>query len=107
LIQLVRILTNEIVPDGIICRYGGEEFVVFFPRQSTTKVKMIMEIARKAVRKASIRFEEKRIKITISVGISHRQNSAQPLHRVFRAADKALYRAKKEGRNQVRFCKTE
>lgn len=107
LIQLARILTNEIVPDGIICRYGGEEFVVFFPHQSTAKVKMIMEITRKAVRKAVIRFEEKRIKITISVGISHRQNSAQTLHEVFRVADKALYRAKKEGRNQVRFSKTE
>jgi diguanylate cyclase (GGDEF)-like protein len=107
LVQLVRILTNEIVPDGIICRYGGEEFAVFFPRQSTTRVKMIMEIARKAVRKAVVRFEEKRIRITISVGISHRQNSSQTLHEVFRAADKALYRAKKEGRNQVRFSKTE
>jgi diguanylate cyclase (GGDEF)-like protein len=107
LVQLVRILTNEIVPDGIVCRYGGEEFVIFFPRQSTTKVKMIMEIARKSVRKAVVRFETKRIKITISVGISHRQSSAQTLHEVFRAADKALYRAKKEGRNQVRFSKTE
>lgn len=107
LIQLGRILTNEIVPDGIVCRYGGEEFVIFFPHQSTTKVKMIMEITRKAVRKAVIRFEEKRIRITISVGISHRQSAARTLHEVLQAADRALYRAKKEGRNQVRFSKTE
>jgi len=107
LIQLVRILTNEIVPDGIVCRYGGEEFAIFFPHQSTTKVKMIMELTRRTIQKASIKAGKKRIKITISVGISHRQNPNQTLHKVFRIADKALYRAKKEGRNQVRFSKTE
>jgi diguanylate cyclase (GGDEF)-like protein len=107
LIQLVRILTNEVVPDGIVCRYGGEEFVVFFPHQSTTKIKMMMELIRKKVKKASIKAGKKRIKISISVGISHRQNCNLTLHKVFRMADKALYRAKKEGRNQVRFSKTE
>ena len=50
---------------------------------------------------------KKRIKITVSVGISHRHGKTQPLPSVFKIADKALYRAKKEGRNQVRFSKTE
>ncbi len=107
LIQLVRILTNEVVPDGIVCRYGGEEFVIFFPHQSTTKAKMMMELIRKKVKKTSIKAGKKRIKISISVGISHRQSCNQTLHKVFRIADKALYRAKKEGRDQVRFSKTE
>ncbi len=107
LIQLVRILTNEVVPDGIVCRYGGEEFVIFFPHQSTTKVKMMMELIRKKVKKTSMKAGKKRIKISISAGISHRHGKTQPLHSVFRVADKALYRAKKEGRNQVRFSKTE
>jgi diguanylate cyclase (GGDEF)-like protein len=107
LIQLVRILTNEVVPDGIVCRYGGEEFVIFFPHQSSTKIKMIMELIRKRVKKTSVKAGKKRIKISISVGISHRQNCSLTLHKVFRIADKALYRAKNEGRNQVRFSKTE
>lgn len=107
LIQLVRILTNEVVPDGIVCRYGGEEFVIFFPHQSTTKIKMMMELIRKKVKKTSMKAGKKRIKISISVGISHRGNCNLTLHKVFRMADKALYRAKREGRNQVRFSKTE
>jgi diguanylate cyclase (GGDEF)-like protein len=107
LLQLVRILTNEVVPDGIVCRYGGEEFIIFFPHQSTTKVKMMMELIRKKVKKTSVKVEKKRIKISISVGISHRQGKTQTLHKVFRIADRALYRAKKEGRNQVRFSRTE
>ena len=104
--QLVRILTNEVVPDGIVCRYGGEEFVIFFPHQSTTRVKMMMELIRKKVKKTPVKVGKKRIKISISVGISHRHGKTQPLLSVFRMADKALYRAKKEGRNQVRFSRT-
>jgi diguanylate cyclase (GGDEF)-like protein len=107
LIQLVRIITNEVVPDGIVCRYGGEEFVIFLPNQSTTKVKMMMELIRKKIKKTSMKVGKKRIKITVSIGISHRHGKTQPLQSVFRIADKALYRAKKEGRNQVRFSKTE
>jgi diguanylate cyclase (GGDEF)-like protein len=107
LIQLVKVISNEVVPDGIVCRYGGEEFVIFFPHQSTTKVKMMMELIRKKITKTSIRAGKKTIKITVSVGISHRHGKTQPLHSVFRMADKALYRAKKEGRNQVRFSRTE
>jgi diguanylate cyclase (GGDEF)-like protein len=107
LIQLARILSNEVVPDGIVCRYGGEEFVVFFPNQSTTKVKMMMELIRRKVNKTYMKAGKKRIKISVSVGISHRHGKTQPLHSVFKIADKALYRAKKEGRNQVRFSRTE
>ncbi len=107
LIQLARIVSNEVVPDGIVCRYGGEEFVVFFPNQSTTKVKMMMELIRRKVKKTSIKVGKKRIKITVSVGISHRYGKTQPLDSVFKMADKALYRAKKEGRNQVKFSRTE
>jgi len=107
LIQLVKILSNEVVPDGIVCRYGGEEFVIFFPHQSTTKVKMMMELIRKKIAKTSIRVGKKTIKINVSVGISHRHGKAQTLQKVFRMADKALYRAKKEGRNQVKFSRTE
>lgn len=107
LIQLAKILSNEVVPDGIVCRYGGEEFVVFFPNQSTAKVKKMMELTRKKIKKTYIKVGKERIKISVSVGISHRHGKSQPLHSVFRIADKALYRAKKEGRNQVRFGRTE
>jgi len=107
LIQLARILTNEIVPDGIVCRYGGEEFVIFFPQHSTTKVKMMMELIRKKVKKTYVRIGKKRIKVTVSAGISHRRDKNQTLHEVFRIADRALYRAKKDGRDRIKYSRTE
>lgn len=106
LIQVARILTKELVPDGIVCRYGGEEFVVFFPHKKSRRIKKIMDRARKKIQKSVIRSGKKRIKVTVSIGISHRSRSSQTLHEVFSTADKALYRAKKGGRNQVRFSKS-
>ena len=105
LFHVARILTTELVPGGIVCRYGGDEFVVFFPQKNSAKVRINMEKVRKSVKTSVIRSGKKAIRVTISVGVSHRQNTTQSLHKVMKAADNALYRAKKHGRNQVRFSK--
>ena len=105
LIKVARILTTEVVPEGIVCRYGGDEFVVFFPKKNSSKVKLIMDRVRKSVRATVTRSGKKVIKVTVSTGISHRKNTVQSLPEVLKAADRALYRAKKDGRNQVRFSK--
>ncbi len=105
LIQTARILTNELVPEGIVCRYGGDEFVVFFPKKNSEKIKVIMDKVRKVVKSAGTRSGKKAIKVTVSIGISHRKNAGQSLPKVLKAADKALYRAKKHGRDQVKFSK--
>ena len=105
LIRVARILTAELVPGGIVCRYGGEEFVIFFPRKNSTRVKATMEKVRKSIKATVIHYKKKTIKITISIGVSHRQNTSQKLNKVLESADRALYRAKKQGRNQVRVSK--
>jgi diguanylate cyclase (GGDEF)-like protein len=105
LIKVARVLSSELVPEGIVCRYGGDEFVVFFPRKNSKKVKAIMEKARKKVKKAVVRTGKKNVKVKLSIGISHRKNGNQDLGDVLKAADKALYRAKKQGRDQVRYSK--
>ncbi|MEO0292833.1 MAG: GGDEF domain-containing protein [candidate division WOR-3 bacterium] len=106
LIHTIRILRNE-VGGGVVCRYGGEEFVVLFPQNTLKKVKAIMEAARRAIQKSKIKIGNKEIKVTVSIGISQREEIKQDLYKVLSFADKALYRAKKSGRNQIRFSKTE
>lgn len=103
LIRVARILSTELVPEGVICRYGGDEFVVFFPRKNSKKVKAIMEKARKKVKGAVIQSGNRSIRVSLSIGVSHRVQSGQRLGEVLKAADKALYRAKKQGRDQVRY----
>ncbi|MBN2036773.1 MAG: GGDEF domain-containing protein [Chitinispirillaceae bacterium] len=93
-------------PDGIVCRYGGEELAVFFPQRSANEVSETMETIRKEIEKAKTLFGKKSISVTISVGVSHREEYTQSIMEVIQAADKALYAVKNEGRNRVKCQKT-
>jgi diguanylate cyclase (GGDEF)-like protein len=90
---------------GIACRYGGEELAIFFPQKATPEVTAILEKIRSDIEKIKTRAGKKTISVTVSAGVSHRELFSQPIADVIKAADKALYTAKKKGRNQVRSQK--
>jgi diguanylate cyclase (GGDEF)-like protein len=87
---------------GIVCRYGGEELAVFFPGKRVKETAAIMDTCRTAVEKIVTESGKKKIAVTVSVGVAERAESAQSVTQVMNAADKALYKAKKGGRNQVK-----
>jgi diguanylate cyclase (GGDEF)-like protein len=103
---VAQAILREVVPNGVACRYGGEEIVVFFPKMATKEVAPIIEDVRKAVQDLKVPTRRKKLSVTVSCGVSHRADNAQSVIDVIHAADKALYRAKKQGRNQVRTGKT-
>ena len=103
---VAQVIQRRAGPDGIACRYGGEELAVFFPQRTAREVGEIAEEMRKDIEKANTNFNRKTIQVTISAGVSHREQYGQSIVEVIQAADKALYAAKKEGRNQVRQQKT-
>ena len=81
-------------------RYGGEEFCVTMPKTSNDAAARIMEDFRARVEHHSFKYDGKELKVTISIGIA---STRQFIHSValFEAADKALYRSKSNGRNQL------
>jgi diguanylate cyclase (GGDEF)-like protein len=87
---------------GIVCRYGGEELAVFFPGKRVKETAAIMNTCRTTVEKIVTESGKKKIAVTVSVGVAERTESAQSVTLVMNAADKALYKAKKGGRNQVK-----
>lgn len=89
--------------DGI-SRYGGEEFAVVLPNTSEQGAKMIAERIRKSIETDILTFEGQKIVFTISIGLaSIKPNANQNFDQssLIEKADKALYLAKKEGRNRV------
>lgn len=89
-------------PSDIICRYGGEEFVVILPGTDLDGASKLMEKVRQAVEQAITQFEGKTIHMTVSIGVTSRimaSDDEQAL--IFAFADKLLYQAKNAGRNQV------
>jgi len=106
LYNIAQAIQREVVPKGIACRYGGEEIVIFFPRTTAKDIMPVMENVRKVIFRMATSARKKKVKVTISCGISHRETISQSIMEVINAADKALYRAKKGGRNAVRSNKT-
>ncbi|MDH7794506.1 MULTISPECIES: PleD family two-component system response regulator [unclassified Beijerinckia] len=93
---------NVIRSADLICRLGGEEFVVVMPDTSMVVARRIAERVRRAVEESlfGISNGTKLIPITVSIGLSQSIDDADP-DTLFRRADQALYRSKNEGRNRV------
>jgi len=84
------------------CRYGGEEFCLILPETDTQGAIALAEELRLAVCAQSVTCQNVDIELTISCGVSTYQQEAEALpEQLFSAADKALYMAKNNGRNQV------
>lgn len=89
-------------PSDVLCRYGGEEFVVILPNTTLDAAKTLMEQLRIKLGETTIEFESKEIKITTSVGVTARVVSTDTDHELMVSyADKQLYNAKDSGRNKV------
>jgi two-component system, cell cycle response regulator len=89
-----------------VARYGGEEFIIVMPGAGPTEAVAAAERLRQAVEKIEFSaMTEMVMPLTISVGVacaSVKMNSSELL---LQAADAALYRAKRGGRNRVEMAR--
>lgn len=106
LVNVAQVLEQICGTDGVVCRYGGEEIVIFFPKKTRSEASKIIEVARKNIEQLQTKSGKKNISVTISTGISNRENNKQELNKVLQFADKALYSAKNSGRNKTKMVKT-
>jgi diguanylate cyclase (GGDEF)-like protein len=87
----------------ISCRYGGEEFCLILPETDSKGALALAEELRESIANCQVNYNNSTIKLTISCGIStYLQQKNVQLEHLFAAADKALYQAKHNGRNQVK-----
>ncbi|WP_180125414.1 sensor domain-containing diguanylate cyclase [Rhodoferax sp. BLA1] len=84
-------------------RVGGEEFVVLLPETNHTSACAVAESLRQAVASKQVPTNETGVSIsfTVSIGVATLQGGAMSFDQLFNNADKALYRAKQSGRNNV------
>jgi diguanylate cyclase (GGDEF)-like protein len=118
-LRLVASKLTMVSGGGKAFRYGGEEFTILFPGLNSKAAISHLEKLRKSVERArfvirgnnrsgkrierskGMRGFRKRAKVTISIGVAERNEKYTFSEQVLTAADKALYRAKKAGRNRT------
>jgi len=83
-------------------RYGGEEFCLILPNTETEGALLLAEQLRILVSEQAFQFQDTEIPLTISCGIcTYQQQADIGPEQIFSGADKALYQAKHDGRNQT------
>ncbi len=97
-----KILKKEARTVDIVGRFGGEEFMAILGKTDTRGGAIFAEKVRKHVQKARFIYKGKRIIVTVSAGVSERKRHSS-LKNVINSADEYLYKAKKDGRNQVAY----
>ncbi len=104
LYHVAQRIREKALPRGITCRYGGEEILVVFPNVSFEVASRIGREIVSSVRQMRIPVggKKKRIhlRITVSGGMAVGSGGREDPMRVLEAADRALYRAKRLGRNR-------
>jgi diguanylate cyclase (GGDEF)-like protein len=84
----------------IVCRYGGEEFVIILPDISVDIAHQRMEQLRQDIRRMTVRQDGQTINgVTVSIGIAYFPVHGRTNPALLHAADQALYRAKESGRD--------
>lgn len=100
LVEVSRVAGRNIRKSDLLCRLGGDEFVILLP---DTKLVEASEVAEKILKQIQMMDLKLGVSFSCSFGTSQLK-AGDEFKDLFERADKALYRAKNSGRNQVQIC---
>jgi diguanylate cyclase (GGDEF)-like protein len=104
---VAEIFRNAIRTEDFACRYGGEEFTIILPDVTPEGAAARAEAIRRAVADLRVPLDQEVCgEFTVSIGIAFYPNDGEAADLLLRRADLALYRAKRQGRNQVSLFET-
>jgi diguanylate cyclase (GGDEF)-like protein len=99
-----NLLRGKLRQNDVCCRMGGEEFLVISVGMDEKSARICGERLRTAVENQVIEAPKGSVRITVSIGVALRHDTTSNPIELLKAADEAVYLAKKHGRNQVRFA---
>jgi len=99
--QVAAVLRKEARAEDVVCRLGGEEFLIISPDTPLAAALMLAERLRAAVARGRAANGAISHNTTVSVGVAQREPAMMRVDELIKAADTALYDAKRAGRNRV------
>jgi len=100
--EIAHILKENVREIDSVARFGGEEFCLLLPETDKKGACIVAERIKKSIENHTIKAYDEFVKITVSMGISSFSEDAKgSSETLIEKADKALYKAKAEGRNRI------
>jgi diguanylate cyclase (GGDEF)-like protein len=101
--ELAALCTGVIREYDLMARYGGEEFVFVLPETDQEEALIVAEKLRSAIEQHPFHYDGDDYRVTSSFGVAVFSGTGKPMKKteLIERADKALYTAKKKGRNRV------
>ena len=100
ILKEVAKITEEVLSDSFVCRYGGEEFVIVLTEDEEESCYSRLETLRRRIEKETFEVEGKKLNITITIGaVSY--DGDLTLEKWVELADKKMYAGKNSGKNQT------
>ncbi|WP_176510999.1 sensor domain-containing diguanylate cyclase [Pseudomonas faucium] len=98
--QFANVLQGSLRQSDILCRWGGEEFIVLLRETQGRQAIDVAQKIRRRTEQLTFSYDDQPLRLTTSIGLSSLQ-PGDTLHALLSRADRALYRAKQAGRNRV------
>lgn len=105
IVSIAEIMSKSIRTYDHAGRYGGEEFIIILPKAQMASAYEVAQRIRKKIEENSILINSNEIKFTASFGVFEFNDEIQSFEQGTNEADKAMYMAKKEGKNRVLYIK--
>jgi diguanylate cyclase len=100
LVHLAKVIKTTVRPTDVVCRYGGEEFVILLPGTGLKDAIAVVSRLQRELTKRFFLHDNQRLRLTFSAGVAERRGEETREETVGRA-DAAMYTAKRTGKNRV------
>ena len=101
LIHVARVLKEQLLANGFVCRWGGEEFLIVIESHTIEQAEHILQSILDTLRNQTITYQEQQIRVTMSMGLVS-VKAEDEIDDILRSANQKLYEAKENGRDQIR-----
>jgi len=98
--HLAMVIRENLRPQDSCARYGGEEFLVLLPDTGHEDAAIVMRRLQRELTKRFFLHENQKLLITFSAGVTEIKDGEEP-DKAIERADKAMYNAKRQGKNRV------
>jgi diguanylate cyclase len=100
LVHLAKVIKASVRPTDVVCRYGGEEFIILLPGTSLQDSVTVISRLQRELTKRFFLHDNQRLLITFSAGVTERR-AGESRDETISRADAAMYTAKRSGKNRV------